>query len=99
MSMKRMPKEQVRKLLTRILSSGGAVQFTGYCEQRMLERSITAPTVINVLERGTVRDAEEYTHEGFVQWRYRVETTRYRMVVTFEEKDEIIVINAIDFKT
>lgn len=36
--MKRMAKEQVRKLLTRILSGGAAVQFTEYCEKRMLER-------------------------------------------------------------
>jgi mRNA-degrading endonuclease RelE of RelBE toxin-antitoxin system len=63
----------------------------------MLERGITALTVVNVLERGLVKDAEEYTHGQITQWRYRVETNRYRVVVTFEVENEAVVINAIDF--
>lgn len=95
---KRMAREQVRKLLSKILQSGGDILFTDYCERRMLERGITAVTIINTLDRGMVRDAEEYTHEGAVQWRYRVETDRYRAVVTFEIETQVIVVNAIDFK-
>lgn len=98
LAIKRMGKEQVRKLLSRILSTGGAVIFTEYCEKRMSERGITVPTAVNVLERGIVHDGEEYTHEGFDQWRYRVETARYRVVVTFEVKEFVIVVNAIDLK-
>lgn len=95
---KRLSKEQVRKLLTRILKGSGDIQFTSYAERRMLERGITAQTVVNVLERGKVRDGEAYHHQDYRQWRYRVETDRYRVVVTFQVSDEIIVINAIDFK-
>ena len=94
---KRLAKEQVRKLLTRILHSGGNLRFTEYCEKRMLERGITAPTVVNILDRGIVKDAEEYAHGEYIQWRYRVETNRYRVVVTFEVENEVVVINAIDF--
>lgn len=94
---KRLAKEQVKKLLTGILRNGGDILFTAYAEKRMLERGITTPTVINVLERGKVFDGEEYFHEGFRQWRYRIETTRYRVVITFQIKNEVIVINAIDF--
>lgn len=97
LSDKRMVKEQVKKLLARILSSGGEVRFTAYCEKRMLERGITSPTLINVLQRGMVKDGEEYIYEGDIQWRYRVETKRYRAVVTFEVETEVIVVNAIDF--
>ena len=86
----------MKKRLSRILKSGGDIQFTGYAEKRMLERGITALTVINVLERGKVFDGEEYTHAGGIQWRYRVETIRYRVVVTFQVENEAIVINAID---
>jgi len=97
LSDKRMTKEQVKKLLARILSSGGEVRFTEYCEKRMLERGITSPTIINVLQRGIVQNGEEYLFGGDLQWRYRVETKRYRAVVTFEVETEIIVVNAIDF--
>jgi hypothetical protein len=51
-----------------------------------------------VLERGKVSDGEEYHHGSFRQWRYRVETNRYRIVVTSQVEDEVIVINTIDFK-
>lgn len=95
---KRLGKEQVRKLLSSLLNSGGDVQFTEYAEKRMLERGISAQTVMNVLERGKVCDGEKYVHEEADQWRYRVETIRYRVVVTFQVKNEVIVINAIDFK-
>lgn len=98
-SEKRLGKGEVRKLLSQILNKGGDIEFTFYAEKRMQERGITAPTVINVLQRGKVFDGEEYTHEGFVQWRYRVETTRYRIVVTFQVETQVIVINAIDFKS
>jgi hypothetical protein len=94
---KRMSKEQVKKLILHILNAGGDIRFTDYCEKRMLERGITAPTIINVLSRGIVQDGEEYLFSGDSQWRYRVETVRYRAVVAFEMADEVIVINAIDF--
>ena len=97
LSGKRLAKEQVRKLLTRILHHGGDLRFTEYCEKRMLERGISAATVVNILDRGTVKDAEEYSHGGYSQWRYRVETNRYRVVVTFEVESSAIVINAMDF--
>ena len=97
LSNKRLAKEQVRKLLTRILHGGGNLRFTDYCEKRMLERGITAPTVVNILDRGIVKDAEEYVHGEYIQWRYRVETNRYRVVVTFEVENEVVVINTIDF--
>jgi mRNA-degrading endonuclease RelE of RelBE toxin-antitoxin system len=97
LSDKRLAKEQVRKMLTRMLHHGGDLRFTEYCEKRMLERGISALTVVNILDRGTVKDAEEYTHGGYSQWRYRVETSRYRVIVSFEIENEIIVINAIDF--
>lgn len=58
---KRLSKSQVRNLLNNILRNGGDVEFTEYCQKRMLERGITAPTVINVFERGIVQDGEEYT--------------------------------------
>ncbi len=99
LSGKRLAKEQVRKLIAHILRNGGNLRFTAYCEKRMLERGITAPTVVNVLDRGVVKDAEEYTQGGYTQWRYRIETSRYRVVITFEVSDEVIVINAIDFKS
>src|SRR3989344_3214202 len=91
-----MAKGEVRKLLTHILN-GGDIQFTEYAEKRMLERGITAQTVLNVLSRGVVKEGEEHFFEGDFQWRYRVETKRYRVVVSFEIENEVIVINAIDF--
>ncbi len=93
---KKMAKGEVRKLLTRILN-GGDIQFTEYAEKRMLERNITASTVLNVLARGVVQEGEEHFFKDDFQWRYRVETQRYRIVVSFEIETEVIVINAIDF--
>lgn len=98
LSDKRMAKEQVRKLITKILREGGAIRFTDYAEKRMLERGITSVTVVNVLERGLVSDGEEYVFENSTQWRYRVETTRYRVVTAFDVENEILIINAIDFR-
>jgi hypothetical protein len=53
----RMGAVEVRKLLSKILNSGGDIQFTEYCEKRMLERRISSATVVNILTRGRVRDA------------------------------------------
>ena len=92
----RLEKGQVRKLLSEVLKSGH-IRMTDYCERRMLERGISSVMLINVLERGRVKDGEEYTFHGLSQWRYRVETQRYRAIIAFEIENEVLVINAIDF--
>jgi hypothetical protein len=68
LSDKRMAKEQVKKLLARILSNGGEIRFTEYCEKRMLERGITTPTIINVLRRGIVLDYDKKMHQVRTSW-------------------------------
>lgn len=93
---KRMGSGEVRQLISKILAKGGIIEFTRYCKQRMAERNITTATAYNVLERGRVRDGEKYFHKGTEHWRYQVETTRYRAVVTFEVETSVIIINMID---
>ena len=50
MAGKRLAKEQVRKLLTRIINDGCDLRFTDYCEKRMLEQGITSGTEINAID-------------------------------------------------
>jgi hypothetical protein len=97
MTIRRMTIGQVRKLLSEIVG-GGDVTFTAHCQQRMRERSITAMTVMNVLERGRVREGTEHYSNGVMQWRYAVETVRYRVVATFDAVKSVVVITAIDLK-
>ncbi len=88
---------QVRKLLSEIVKAGD-VTFTNHCQQRMRERSITAMTVMNVLERGQVKEGTEHYANQVMQWRYAVETSRYRVVVAFDAEKSVIVVTAIDLK-
>lgn len=88
---------QVKRLLAEVVR-GGDVTFTAHCQIRMKERSITAVTVMNVLERGRVREGTEHFAHGMLEWRYAVETERYRVVIAFDALTSVVVITAIDFR-
>lgn len=77
---KRLAREQARKLLSEILSSSpNFVSYSRYFKQRMHERNMTTGDIINVLHKGEVLEGE-FEKE---QWRYRVQTSKMTVVITF----------------
>jgi len=61
----------------------------------MDNRDLTEPDVVITLRCGRVRDEAELVN---LHWRYRIETERIAVIVTFEpeagEIDELIIITA-----
>ena len=88
---KRLDALQARKLLSRILRDReGAVTFWAHALKQMKERDLTAPDVVNTIRCGMVGEGELVNGT----WRYRVETDRMGVVVTFLDELEAVVVTA-----
>lgn len=73
----------------------GSVVFSSHAKKKMANRDITEPDIVNTLRCGRIVDAPELVT---FNWRYRIETERIAVIVTFEpfegEIEETIVISA-----
>jgi hypothetical protein len=68
--------------LIRLLTESGDVHFRNpYVARRQVERKIESVDIINVLQRGKVREAEFENGE----WRHQVWTARFTVVVSLED--------------
>lgn len=89
----RMSPNQARKRLSEILNISGPshVTFSKHCRVEMKNDSLTAVDVVNVLIGGKIYKDPELINETF---RYRVETDRMLVVITFENPDFVRCITA-----
>jgi len=73
----------------------GSVLFSKHARDEMDNRDLTEPDIVNTLRCGRINDEAELVN---FHWRYRIETERIAVIVTFEpdegEIDELIVITA-----
>jgi hypothetical protein len=73
----------------------GSVIWTRHAKEEMKNRDLTEPDIVNTLRCGRIDEEAELVN---FHWRYRIETERIAVIVTFEpeagEIDELIVITA-----
>jgi hypothetical protein len=79
---------EVRKLIHHILRNGDVTYSQPHAIERMEEREMDTSDCINILRGGTVREGE-YENGS---WRYRVETPKMAVVVTFIDEGELMIV-------
>jgi hypothetical protein len=88
-----MSKEEVSKLISKLLSSDANVIFTVHAEEQMLARNMSIDDVVNVLTATTrtVMNGEEKNGT----WAYAVRTEKFSVVIGFSsDGDEIKIVTA-----
>jgi hypothetical protein len=94
----RLSKTDALKLLRACLQ-GGIVEYHPHFERRCRERGVDPQDAQYVLRKGVIYDEPELDVR-FQEWRYKVEGTppdgaKLKIVVTFLERDEVLVITVM----
>jgi Domain of unknown function (DUF4258) len=94
----RLSKSDALKLLRQCLQSG-IVEYHPHFEKRCRERGVDPQDAQYVLRKGIIYDEAELDIR-FQEWRYKVEgkppdSDKLKVVVTFLEKDEVLVITVM----
>lgn len=95
----RLSKSDALKLLRECLKSG-IVEYHPHFSQRCRERGVDAQDAQFVLRKGFIYDEPELNLR-FQEWRYKVEgkppdsEKRLKVVITFLERDEVLVITVM----
>ena len=79
--------EAVKRLIREILKSG-RFAYSKHAKDAMLDDDLTTVDCENVLRGGVVRPGER--EHG--TWRYRVETNKITVVITFRSQRELVVV-------
>ena len=83
----RLEKGQAKKLISEILTKHpGAVGYTKHCLEEMTNDKMIIGDLLNVLRAGLISDPPEFEKE---QWRYRVQTKKITVVVSFAAPNKI----------
>ena len=88
-----LPPSTVKQLLVAILETG-TLGFSKHALEEMAKDALTEVDVRNVLRGGTAREGELISGT----WRYRVETKRIAVVITFRSDTWSVVVTAWRFK-
>lgn len=95
----RLSRSDALKLLRECLKSG-TVEYHPHFAQRCQERGVDPQDAQLVLRKGTIYDEAELDLR-FQEWRYKVEgkppdsEKRLKVVITFLERDEVLVITVM----
>jgi hypothetical protein len=94
----RLSKSEALKLLRRCLATG-IVEYHPHFEKRCRERGVDPMDAQYVLRKGIIYDEAELDIR-FQEWRYKVEgkppdSTKLKVVITFIEKDEVLVLTVM----
>jgi hypothetical protein len=95
----RLSKSNALKLLRECLNSG-IVEYHPHFAQRCRERGVDLADTQFVLRKGIIYDEPELDLR-FQEWRYKVEgkppdsEKKLKVVITFLEKDEVLVITVM----
>lgn len=84
---------QARKLLSQILNQGTAhkISFSKHCREELKNDNLTTVDVLNVLKAGLIKTEPEFEKGTY---RYRVETERIVVVISFMQPDFIRCVTA-----
>jgi hypothetical protein len=81
--------DDAKQAIRRILSAG-LFTYSRHAMEEMLDDELTTVDCENILRRGVVRPPD--FEKG--SWRYRVETSRMAVVITFRSSKELVVVTA-----
>ena len=81
--------EAAKRLIREILKSG-RFTYSRHAKEELLADDLTTVDCENVLRGGVVRAGE--LEQG--TWRYRVDTARITVVITFRSQHELVVVTA-----
>lgn len=89
----RLSRNQARKLLSEILNKTGSnkISFIRHCREELENDHLTTVDVLNVLKAGSIRNDPEFENGTY---RYRVETERMLVVISFIAPDFIRCVTA-----
>ena len=86
-------KEAEAKALVRKILDTGDVRWPEHALEEMEKDAMTSKDVENTLRGGWVRGPEWENGE----YRYHLETQKFRVVVAFESETELVVVTAMRF--
>ncbi len=94
----RLSKSDALKLLRQCLETG-IVEYHPHFTKRCKERGVDPQDAQYVLRRGVIYDEPELDLR-FQEWRYKVEgqlpdTEKLKVVITFLERDEVLVLTVM----
>jgi hypothetical protein len=81
--------DDAKQLIRQILTAG-LFTYSRHAKDEMLSDDLTTVDCENILRGGVVRPPD--FEKG--SWRYRVETKRMAVVVTFRSRNELVVVTA-----
>ena len=81
--------DAAKQLIRKILQAG-RFTYSKHAKEEMLEDDLTTVDCENILRAGVVRPPD--FEKG--SWRYRVETSRMAVVITFRSVKELVVVTA-----
>ena len=81
---------EAKRLAITILENGTVTIDPAHATPRMSERSVTMQDIENTLRGGVCQPAE--WSDRFAEWRYRFETSRFGVVITFEDEENALVV-------
>lgn len=88
----RLSSGQARKILAEIFNQNpNLVSFTAHARNQMRARDLNSGDVLNVLKAGKILNEPEYFNESY---RYRVQTKKITVVVSFRKPNHLVVITA-----
>ena len=85
-----MSSPEARRLLREVIETGEVEMGEHLMNDSLPKHSMTVPDVVNALRAGAVQEPEWENGE----WRYQIHTTKFCVVVSFEDEDHICVITA-----
>lgn len=85
----RLSPDEAKQRILKVIREG-VVSFTLHALREMAKDQIETPDIVNVLRGGWVEEAEWENRE----WRYRVQTQKFCVVVSFPLENEVRVITA-----
>ena len=96
-STQQLNRQEARKLLAKIVGSGGQIIFKAHALKRIPERNLTTVDVINVLKS---TDAKIISDGELVDgtFRYRLETSKILVVVAFGSMGDYVIVVSTWYK-
>lgn len=92
-------KVQAEKIIKE-LTARGEITWSVHCKERMKQRDITMPQIINCLLKGTVTEIPFYSHENGGGYETRVEKGTagewLRVVVCLKFSQKLLIVTAIN---
>ena len=87
----RLNQNEARKLIAELILDESCLVLTSHAKERMEERQLIFADIVNVLKSPAMRIIGVAEFSNF-SWRYRCETNRLRVVISFSVDGASIVV-------